>query len=103
MSRTDALTALTIGELDGLSRQLKADVVTAITEGTADKSKALALVLWAHRRRTDPAAKLAPVLDMPFLAVNDELTALYPAADDAVAQALADQEDSSPTEPAPGS
>jgi hypothetical protein len=72
----DPLAALTIGEIDAGSRVLKASLVHAITEQSVDYSKALAVLLWLHRRRADRAAQLAPCLDLTYEQIGVELGAL---------------------------
>lgn len=72
----DPLAALTITELDAGSRQLKTSLVAAITQQSAGYERALAIVLWLHRRRADPAAKLQPLLGLTFVELQQQLTAL---------------------------
>lgn len=59
-------TDLTVGELDKVSRELKADVLAACAnrEGAGYlRWGAMARVAWLWARRTDPQAKLATFLD----------------------------------------
>lgn len=72
----DPLAQLTITEVDSGSRLLKADLVTAITRGTVDRSKALAIVAFLHARRADPAAKLQPFVEMTYAELGDHLNEL---------------------------
>lgn len=72
----DPLAELTITELDSGSRLLKASLVAAITQTSADYERALAIVLFLHRRRADPGAKLAPLLGLTFVQLQEQLSAL---------------------------
>ena len=72
----DPLAALTANELAIGSRHLKASLVAAITQTTADYEQALAVVLWLHRRRTERGAQLADVMGLTFQQITDELGAL---------------------------
>ncbi len=75
----DPLAVLTITELDTGSRHLKASIVGAITGRTEKYETALAVVLWLHKRRQDPAAKLGPLLGLTFVEVDDQLAEFAPA------------------------
>lgn len=60
------LTDLTVGELDKVSRELKADVLAAVAglEGVGHlRWGAMARCAWLWARRTDPNAKLQTFLD----------------------------------------
>lgn len=61
----DALDDLTAGELGVVGRHLKADPYEAVqgTENAAGlRWEAMALIAWVWRKRTDPRAKLAPIM-----------------------------------------
>lgn len=77
----DPLAELTIGEIDSGSRMLKASLVHAITERTVDYGKALAITLWLHQRREDPAAKLQPLLALTYTELSEQLGQLSPQLD----------------------
>ncbi len=73
MTTTDPLDALTIAEIDAGSRLLRADLVGAITNGTALRWPALAVTAYLHARRTDPAAQLATYRAMTAAELTAEL------------------------------
>lgn len=81
----DPLDALTIGELDAGSRLLKASVVAAVAEKSADYEKALAVVAYLHARRTDrttpPAELLRRYTAMRYSELSEALAAFAPTAD----------------------
>lgn len=72
----DPLAALTVGELNDGSRQLKASLVAAVTGQNEHYEKALAVVLWLHARRADPGAGLGKFLELSFSDLTDQLMAL---------------------------
>lgn len=73
MTTRDPLDELTISEIDMGSRLLRADLVGAVTEGTAQRWPALAIVAYLHARRRDPAAELATYRAMTAKELTDEL------------------------------
>lgn len=81
----DPLDALTIAELDAGSRLLKASVVAAVAEKSADYEKALAVVAYLHARRTDrttpPPQLLAHYTAMRYSELSEALAAFAPKAD----------------------
>lgn len=77
----DPIADLTIDELGDGSRQLKASLITAVTQGTQDYERAMAVVLWLYARRTDPGVALGKFLRLRFIEVTDQLRALAPEAD----------------------
>lgn len=81
----DPLDALTIAELDAGSRLLKASVVAAVAEKSADYEKALAVVAYLHARRTDrttpPPQLLAHYTAMRYSELSEALAAFAPPAD----------------------
>lgn len=72
----DPLAALTIDELNDGSRQLRASLVTAITQQTEHYEKALAVLLWLHKRRSEPGIGLGGLLSRSFTSITDELQQL---------------------------
>lgn len=78
----DPLAALTVAEIRVASRELGADLVTAVTGQTEHYTGALARVLWMHRRRADrtrnPAELWAEIDAMPFLDLQEALGELAP-------------------------
>lgn len=70
----DTLDGLTIRELDIASRKLQVDVVDAFKHGAGGKRyAAFATVAWLWAKRTDPAAKLDPFMDLETGALLDLL------------------------------
>lgn len=80
----DPLDALTIAEIDAGSRLLRADLVGAVTQGTAQRWPALAVVAYLHARRGDPSAQLTQFRAMtpPELLGELGMTTPAPVADD---------------------
>lgn len=72
----DPLAALTIDELSAGSRQLKASLVAAVSQHSEDYERALAVTLWLHQRRADPAAQLGPLFRLTFVQLQQQLSAL---------------------------
>lgn len=87
---TDPTSRLTLAELDEGNRRLKADVLTAIREGTVDRFKALAIVAWLLNRRDDPAAKLDDAMQL----TAEEMYALMGWTDDEEDEDAADPTES---------
>lgn len=58
---------LTVMELDYCSRNLKVDVMHAMSaEGHPSRVKALAYIVLCWQKRQDPAAKIEPLLSLQF-------------------------------------
>lgn len=72
----DPLDALTVAEIDAGSRLLRADLVGAITQGTAQRWPALAIMAYLHARRTDHGAQLATYRAMTAAELSAELEGL---------------------------
>jgi hypothetical protein len=87
----DVLAMLTIDELNSGSRQLKASLVRAVADETENYERGLAVVVWLHARRSDPAAQLGPIMRLTFTDLQDRI------ADIATAAAA----DEGPTTPTP--
>lgn len=69
----DPIDDLTVAELDEANRRLKADALTAITEGTVDRWQAMAIVAWLIARRDDPKAQLETFRAMRPAELADQL------------------------------
>lgn len=80
------LNNLTVGELDTASRQIKADVVQAVSGANdgVNRWAAIARVAWLWARRQDPKAQLQTYLDME----PDDLATLLGMDDDEEEPAL---------------
>lgn len=78
----DPLAALTVAELRVASRELGADVVTAVVQRTEHYTEALGRVLWLHQRRADrtrnPAELWAAIERLSFTELQQALSALAP-------------------------
>lgn len=74
----DPLAALTVNELAVGSRHLKASLYAAISNQSADYERGLAVVLWLHRRRADPAAALGECMRLSFRDLDTALGQLQP-------------------------
>lgn len=77
---TDPLDVLTIAELDAGSRQLGTSLVAQVTNNGERYERALAVVLWLHKRRTDrstePSELLRQLSQLTFVEVSEQLTAI---------------------------
>lgn len=78
----DPLAALTVDEMNTGSRHLKSSLVRAVMDGTQDYERALAVVLWLHRRRTEPGAELSHCMRLSFTDLDAALGLLAPAEPD---------------------
>ena len=78
----DPLAALTVDELAIGSRHLRASLVAQITQTGEQYERALAVVLWLHRRRAERGADLAACTALTFVELQQQLTALAPGGDE---------------------
>lgn len=85
------ITDLTVRELGEIAREIGADPMQAVAEGTEHRWTALALCLWALDRRTDPGLAKDGYLELTMT----EIEARY-----GEAEAEADQSEA-PTTPEP--
>lgn len=99
----DLLDGLTVRELRVGNGKLRADLVNAITEPTADRWDALALAGWLWAKRTDPAARLDPWTDLTASQLVELLDLnTDPTVDDDQADDQADVDElADPTPPGP--
>ena len=73
VEQLDPVDSLTVVELRVINGKLKADAMKAITDGTADRWDALALVAWVLAKRRDPAARLSTYENMTIGQLGDLL------------------------------
>lgn len=78
--KVDPLDVLTIAELDAGSRQLGASLVAQVSQRGDRYERALAVVLWLHRRRTDrstnPDELLRQLTKLTFVQLSEQLQEL---------------------------
>lgn len=74
----DALSALTVDELNIGSRHLRGSLVATITGRTEGYEHALALVLWLHHRRADRSVSPDSYLLLTFQDLGEQLEQLTP-------------------------
>lgn len=78
--KVDPLDVLTIAELDAGSRQLGASLVAQVSQRGDRYERALAVVLWLHRRRTDrstnPDELLRQLTKLTFVQLSEQLQQL---------------------------